>query len=147
MLAQALRLLTAKAPKLDAKLPALVSLVEQWQTIDMRRVYQRLKCVASSSRNSANQSSYYTKLKLLLVLLVFISFAADGKQQRSYHAIKQFKLENPCPANGRYKGGCPGYVIDHIQALACGGLDTPKNMQWQTKEDAKAKDGWERRGC
>jgi hypothetical protein len=34
----------------------------------------------------------------------------------------------------------PGYVIDHIQALKHGGSDSPDNMQWQTREEAKAKD-------
>jgi hypothetical protein len=38
-------------------------------------------------------------------------------------------------------------VIDHINPLACGGPDSPSNMQWQTKEAAKAKDKWERAGC
>lgn len=28
-----------------------------------------------------------------------------------------------------------------------GGADDPGNMQWQTKEDAKAKDKWVRKGC
>jgi len=36
-------------------------------------------------------------------------------------------------------------VIDHIQALAGGGIDAPSNMQWQTV--AKGKDKWERKGC
>ena len=26
---------------------------------------------------------------------------------------------------------CPGYVIDHIQALSYGDEDAPSNMQWQ----------------
>ncbi len=86
------------------------------------------------------------KLVLILLLLAF-NLPVDAKQKRSYHAIKQFKLENPCPANGRYKGRCEGYIIDHIKPLACGGLDTPKNMQWQTVEDAKMKDLWERANC
>lgn len=80
-------------------------------------------------------------------LILVFSFNIEAKQNRSYHAIKQFKLEKPCPANGRYKGQCDGYVIDHIKPLACGGLDTPKNMQWQTLQDAKAKDRWERKNC
>lgn len=46
-----------------------------------------------------------------------------------------------------YPNGRPGYVVDHIVALACGGSDTPSNMQWQTKAAAKAKDRYERRGC
>jgi hypothetical protein len=67
--------------------------------------------------------------------------------KRSGAAIAEFKRLNPCPAAGQPSGSCPGYVIDHIQALACGGPDTPENMQWQTTEDAKAKDKWERIGC
>ena len=46
-----------------------------------------------------------------------------------------------------YAHGRPGYVIDHITPLACGGFDIPSNMQWQTKADAKAKDKTERAMC
>jgi hypothetical protein len=46
-----------------------------------------------------------------------------------------------------YPHGRPGYVIDHIVPLACGGADAPSNMQWQTVAAAKAKDKWERKGC
>lgn len=46
-----------------------------------------------------------------------------------------------------YPHGRPGYVIDHIVPLACGGLDAPANMQWQTIAAAKDKDKTERRGC
>ena len=38
-------------------------------------------------------------------------------------------------------------MIDHIKALACGGADTPRNMQWQSIEAGKEKDAWERIGC
>lgn len=38
----------------------------------------------------------------------------------------------------------PGvYVKDHVRTLCIGGPDSPKNMQWQTTADAKAKDKWE----
>ena len=39
-----------------------------------------------------------------------------------------------------YPHGRPGYVIDHVAPLKRGGSDTPDNMQWQTIEEAKAKD-------
>ena len=72
---------------------------------------------------------------------------AHGKIKRSEKAKDDFKAENPCPANGKRSGSCPGYVIDHITALACGGADSPENMQWQTLAEGKEKDGWERDGC
>ena len=50
---------------------------------------------------------------------------------------------HPCPSTGKTHGACPGYVVDHIQALKYGGADRPENMQWQTVSEAKAKDKWE----
>lgn len=75
------------------------------------------------------------------------SGSVDAGAKRSQSAKVQFKLQNPCPASGATKGPCKGYVIDHIKPLACGGADTPENMQWQTVADAKEKDKWERKGC
>jgi hypothetical protein len=46
-----------------------------------------------------------------------------------------------------YPHGRPGFVVDHVVPLACGGSDTPQNMAWQSVADAKAKDKWERKGC
>jgi hypothetical protein len=71
----------------------------------------------------------------------------NGRIKRSESAKHEFMLLRPGPSTGRTSGSCPGYVIDHIRPLACGGADDPSNMQWQTKEAAKAKDGWERKGC
>ena len=74
-----------------------------------------------------------------------LSCARDshGRIKRSESAKKQFERQNPCPATGKTSGSCPGYVVDHVQALKHGGADTPGNMQWQTKAAAKAKDRWE----
>jgi hypothetical protein len=63
-----------------------------------------------------------------------------GRIKRSSHSKTEFKRANPCPATGRSSGPCPGYVIDHIKPLKRGGADDPSNMEWQTKEQAKAKD-------
>ncbi len=42
-----------------------------------------------------------------------------------------------------YAYGRPGYVVDHVIPLKRGGCDCPSNMQWQTTQEAKAKDKWE----
>jgi hypothetical protein len=60
--------------------------------------------------------------------------------KRSSTARREFEKAHPCPATGRSSGGCPGYVVDHVKPLKRGGADTPSNMQWQTKQAAKAKD-------
>jgi hypothetical protein len=73
--------------------------------------------------------------------------SASVKQARSASVKHEFQLTHPCPANGRTRGACPGYIKDHIVPLACGGPDAPSNMQWQTKTDAKAKDKWETKAC
>jgi hypothetical protein len=44
------------------------------------------------------------------------------------------------PSNGNNHGACPGYVIEHIQALDCGGVDDQSNMQWQSIAEGKEKD-------
>ncbi len=84
---------------------------------------------------------------LLLCALLAVSCAAGAKEHRSAAAKGEFKRLYPCPATGRGSGKCPGYVIDHVRPLACGGADAPSNMQWQTIADGKAKDKWERIGC
>ncbi len=39
-----------------------------------------------------------------------------------------------------YPHGRPGYVVDHVNPLECGGADLPSNMEWQTIAAARAKD-------
>jgi hypothetical protein len=63
-----------------------------------------------------------------------------GRIERSTRAKDEFKETNPCPSTGARSGGCPGYVVDHVIPLERGGPDDPSNMQWQTIDDAKAKD-------
>lgn len=67
-----------------------------------------------------------------------------GRIARSQAAKDGFQKSSPCPSTGRSSGGCPGYIIDHVRPLECGGLDAPSNMQWQTVSAAKAKDKTER---
>jgi hypothetical protein len=58
----------------------------------------------------------------------------NGKAERSSAARNEFVKAYPCPATGRTKGSCPGYHVDHIVPLACGGADAPRNMQWLSAE-------------
>lgn len=80
-------------------------------------------------------------------LLAMAATASAYATQRSYAAKAEFKRMTPCPANGNRRGPCPGYVVDHIAPLCAGGPDHRVNMQWQTIDDAKAKDRDERRMC
>ena len=100
-------------------------------------------------------------MKLLVALLIVcFSFTAEARStsgshvrlhylrpsscyscgHRSLEAKHEFKRSNPCPSIGKPSGACPGYVIDHVQALKHGGADAPSNMQWQTTSAAKGKD-------
>ena len=72
---------------------------------------------------------------------------SHGRIARSESAKHAFESSQPCPSTGKTSGACPGYVVDHIKPLACGGVDAPNNMQWQTVAEGKAKDAWERNGC
>ena len=80
-----------------------------------------------------------------LLSAIFTPPAEAGERSRSARA--EFVKANPCPATGKPRGACPGRVVDHVQPLACGGVDHADNMQWQTKADAAAKDRLERKGC
>jgi hypothetical protein len=62
---------------------------------------------------------------------------SHGRIARSAEAREEFMRETG------YPHGRPGYVIDHIVPLKRGGADAPYNMQWQTREEARAKDKWE----
>jgi hypothetical protein len=86
-------------------------------------------------------------ITLLLLAACLVSIPSYARIERSQAAKDLFKQLHPCPSNGHTSGACPDYVIDHIKPLACGGLDAPSNMQWQTVEEGKEKDKWERKDC
>jgi hypothetical protein len=64
---------------------------------------------------------------------------AHGRISRSEQAKAQFMRQSGFPR------GRPGFVVDHIKPLECGGSDAPSNMQWQTTAAARAKDKTEAR--
>lgn len=72
----------------------------------------------------------------------------SGKIKRSAAAVRAFKRANPLPAECKIKG--ERCVVDHIVPLACSTgpaiqkqLDSPANMQWQTRAASATKDRWE----
>ena len=87
---------------------------------------------SSSHRPSASHASSHRA--------VGVTRDRHGRIERSGKARDEFRKKRPCPSTGKTSGACKGYVIDHVQALKHGGADDPSNMQWQTKEAAKAKD-------
>lgn len=108
-------------------------------------------------------------MKKFIFMLCAFSFSASaqipqfeeirycGEPQRDFRGIiyrnprviAKFKDIHPCPENGKTSGSCPGWAIDHVIPLACGGCDSVSNMQWlpdALKSAAKSgKDRFERR--
>jgi hypothetical protein len=86
---------------------------------------------------------------LLLVSLLSYPFAVDACcAVRRASTVTAFRKAHPCPSTGKIQKSCPGFIIDHRVPIACdGGRDAVDNMQYQTVEDAKAKDKIERKTC
>jgi len=83
------------------------------------------------------------KRLLFCILLIIGSSIVEA---RSPTARNEFQRTHPCPITQWSTGVCPGYIVDHVIPLDCGGRDDPSNMQWQTVPDAREKDKIERRG-
>jgi hypothetical protein len=98
---------------------------------------------AKSSKPKAPKKAFASKPKRQASTKPAVSVARDekGRIQRSAAARHAFARQTGYPK------GRPGYVIDHIVPLACGGADAPSNMQWQTIAEAKLKDKSERAHC
>ena len=77
----------------------------------------------------------------MLCALLFLWMSDVDARDRNIPA--EFQRLYPCPSTGKTTGACPGWVRDHVIPLCKGGPDTVQNLQWQTVDDAKAKDRWE----
>lgn len=86
------------------------------------------------------------KAASVLAMLAALAVGADAAP-RSAAARAEFVRANPCPATGATRGACPGWQVDHITPLKCGGPDAPSNMQWLTIHDHKAKTKREAKLC
>lgn len=77
--------------------------------------------------------------KLLFIFLLMLSTQVIATTYRSPTQVAKFKKLYPCPSTLIISGKCTG-IVDHICALANGGIDNPINMQWQSYTDSKKKD-------
>lgn len=86
-------------------------------------------------------------MKKILCCLLALALAPAHAVPRSAKAKGDFAALQACPATAKNTVKCPGFIIDHKQALDCGGADAPSNMQWLTVAAAREKDKWERDGA
>lgn len=75
---------------------------------------------------------------------------AQGRIKRNGAVLTAFKKIWPCPSTGKQAGACPGWAIDHVIPLGCGGKDAVYNLQWLPDEAKSsssdiAKDRFERK--
>jgi hypothetical protein len=55
---------------------------------------------------------------------------ADGSIKRRTAVLTAFQRTHPCPSTGLTDKACPGWAMDHVVPLACGGCDAVWNLQW-----------------
>ena len=84
---------------------------------------------------------------LFFALAVIAAGSISRAEGRSSSELRAFKREHPCPSTGATRGSCRGYVVDHVVPICAGGEDARRNMQWQTRAEATAKDAEEHRLC
>jgi hypothetical protein len=55
---------------------------------------------------------------------------ASGDIIRRADVLKAFQKIHPCPSTGLPTGKCPGWQMNHVIPLACGGVDAVSNLMW-----------------
>ena len=55
---------------------------------------------------------------------------AKGVILRRADVLAAFRRVHPCPATMRFTGACPGWAMNHVIPLACGGADAVWNLAW-----------------
>lgn len=133
----------AFAPRASASPRRATSQVKKAPTRTPRSAHPRStspRVRAAAPRATAASRTFHPRASTR-VAAVAVALDSRGRLARSESAKRAFERQTGFP-NGR-----PGYVVDHIRPLACGGADAPSNMQWQSVAAAKAKDRVERKGC
>lgn len=74
------------------------------------------------------------------IALLHYNVGAEAHERERSRALRaEFIRMHPCPSTGRTTGACPGYQVDHREALICGGRDVMTNLQWLSIPDHRAK--------
>lgn len=84
-------------------------------------------------------------LTLAVLMLVWVGTASA--ESRDPKVVRAFRATHPCPATGKMKGACGGWVVDHAYPLCAGGKDAVENMVWQDVKGSYIKDRIERELC
>lgn len=76
--------------------------------------------------------------------------STTGATLRNKAVAARFKMLYACPVTQEHSGACPGWAIDHVIPLDCGGVDAVYNMQWlpaqiKSQRGEFSKDHFERR--
>lgn len=79
-------------------------------------------------------------MRALILAMALLCAQAEATTPRGTAAPAAFRKINPCPSTHKTTGACPGWVMDHLHSLRCGGADVPENLWWMTTEEAKVKD-------
>lgn len=77
--------------------------------------------------------------RLAAAALACCLLSSGWAAERSPAVRAEFRKANPCPATGKKTGACPGWQIDHREALVCGGRDELTNLQWLPVAEHKEK--------
>lgn len=120
---------------------AVLALLAGGAQVDAAKGSSHHSAGSTSGKSTTKTSSTSTKASSSHKAKAAVPRTNKGRIARSREAKHQFEVQSGFPH-------CrPGYVVDHVRPLVCGGADAPSNMQWQTIEAARAKDSVERRGC
>lgn len=70
---------------------------------------------------------------------------ASGEILRRADVLSAFRKMWSCPSTGSKTGACPGWYMDHVIPLSCGGIDAVTNLQWLPEATWRDKSKWERK--
>jgi hypothetical protein len=86
------------------------------------------------------------KVNVAVILSLLFSVNASASTRHTAQA-NAFRKANACPVTNKIQARCPGWVVNHIEPLACGGTDVPANMEWEQRAPSYKRDAFERRVC